>query len=313
MRIAQSAKDGDHLVIDNIALAGEPIATPSICIPVKLVKGIRAPMELALPGNTSVGRPTCVTDEGVVFISGDPGVLVFDSDGSELPSLTDPAVSAIGCCALAHDPLSKTLLLCLRQHGRGAPMIAVDLTTGRVRWESEPVLRSCYCLAALPHAGIVVGSSDGSKEIYAVDMSGSVVASHHCDESVFVATDATTNTVYVSSTEGYVDAFRWDTAARIFSPLGRIESLPHFNGYRPLTVVPPIPGGCVSHLVVGCLGNDTICVLSLPSLTFIGQTVSGYGNVDGLAADFAGTAIIIFAGGVANVRPWPLPGLPSLE
>jgi len=78
MRIAQSAKDGDHLVIDDIALAGEPIAIPSIRIPVKLVKGIRAPMELALPGNTSVGRPTCVTDEGVVFISGDPGVLVFD-------------------------------------------------------------------------------------------------------------------------------------------------------------------------------------------------------------------------------------------
>jgi len=54
-------------------------------------------------------------------------------------------------------------------------MIAVDLTTGRVRWESEPVLRSCYCLAALPHAGIVISGSDGSREIYAVDMSGSVV------------------------------------------------------------------------------------------------------------------------------------------
>jgi len=310
--ISKTATEGDTIIVDCIGVAGDDAFLPRVCIPVKLFKELHAPMDLTLPLSMMGGHNACVTDEGLVLVTGDPGVLIFDARGAQQPSLNNAAISSIQTVALAYDTTSDVLFTCELDDRAGARILAVDMATGNVRWESDPVLNMCYCLATLPHAGIVVGGSDGSKEIHAVDMSGTLVSSHHCDESVFAASDSSTNTVYVSSTKGYVEAFVWDMVGRSF-----LSTWPHreysvFQRLSPSCSHAPIPGGHIAHLVVGCWGTDIICVLSLPSLVLIGRTVSGCGDLEGLAADAAGTAMIMFSGGSAHVRPWPLPGLPPL-
>lgn len=86
---------------------------------------------------------------------------------------------------------------------------------------------------------------------------------------------------------------------------------------RPLAVVPPGPGRRAAHLVVGLYGTPRVQVLRLPSLEPLCAPLQlGLGVlVVGLAADAAGTALLVADGASKTVLalPWPLPGMPPLD
>ena len=137
----------------------------------------------------------------------------------------------------------------------------------------------------------------------------------------FLAADDATGALYgtVSSGTGY-NAHAWEFTAdgagiRITSN-GRITAAgSRGDRFRPLAVVPPVPGKSVSHLVVGTEESSELLVLSLPGLTLVHtHTLAGM-QVTGLAADPWGESLAV-CDGVSeslHVLAWPLPGMPPLE
>jgi len=183
---------------------------------------------------------------GSYSLTGTPNVLVFDWQGARLPSLVNPITySSDGSYALTCDRSSDLIYVCDQSYSSRSPIFAVDMKTGHVRWETEPLLKTCYSLAVLPHAGIVVGCSDGTEQIYAVDMSGSVVSSHYCAESGICRQRQCDQYSVRVIDKGYVEAFRLGHGRALL-----LRARPHRRVYRfsttiALAVVPPYEAGDV--------------------------------------------------------------------
>ena len=81
--------------------------------------------------------------------------------------------------------------------------------------------------------------------------------------------------------------------------------------------MPAAPGRRTACLVVGLYGTPRVQVLRLPGLEPLCAPLPvGAGVlVVGLAADAAGTALLVADGASKTVLalPWPLPGMPPLD
>jgi hypothetical protein len=315
--IPASASDGDVVLIGAIAYTGRLALGPLCRIPVIRAVGLTAPLMLELPRSEDQGSTDCnavVSDSGVLYVGGvmdRTEVCIFSRDGTKHPSFTSPRISIHS--AVAVDSLQQLLFLCDRSHGNSTSIVAIDPHSFEEYWVSVELFYRCYCLCALPRSGVVVGSSDGSSELHVLRAAdGYYLATAACPESVFLAADDCTATVYVSSDIGHVDCYKWDADGVCLNSLGRLRQVPFVNEYRPLAIVPPSPGHLASHLVVAALNHSELYVLSLPGCEFVGHVDPGCGEVDAVAADASGTSIVVVSDGFAHVLPWPLTGLPPL-
>lgn len=112
--------------------------------------------------------------------------------------------------------------------------------------------------------------------------------------------------------------------AVILPPLVHVDA-PTGHGNPALALMPPAPGDSAWLLVVGDYSASHITVLALPggervfeaSGTLTREDHSdakavahwGWGPIRGLAADPAGTALIVAGHADVSAVPWPLPGM----
>jgi hypothetical protein len=135
-----------------------------------------------------------------------------------------------------------------------------------------------------------------------------------------IAADASSGVVFGSmwvSTDG-LQVRQWpvadDTGAAVLEAAGVVvaEAGISKGEYRPLTVVPPVPGKSVSHLVVGSSDDGELLVISLPERRLVHRHTLYRTRVFGLAADPWGRALVVCDVSKMRVLPWPLPGMPDL-
>ena len=139
--------------------------------------------------------------------------------------------------------------------------------------------------------------------------------------SAFLAADASSGTVFGSVIlPGGLQVRQWSLAAdavavgAVGGPGGVVvaDAGTKECPYRPLTVMPPVPGKLVSHLVVGSFHDPELLVIALPELRLVHRHELLGMRVSGLAADPWGRALVVGDANTMRVLPWPLLGMEEL-
>jgi hypothetical protein len=302
------------VAIDSVTLAGQAV-TGGFALPVRfrLASGMHAPLALKGAAIPSFCTPV-ISSEGTLYVprGSPPGVLAFSADGASLPPLPLVDVGLLGnSVSVAYVDESDTLLLG-GVNGSSSTLVAVDAASKLVRWVAK-LANSCFSIAVLPASGIVISSNPVTSELHVHRLSDGIhVARATAYDAMFVATDRTSKTVFVSTGNRpscRVSAFRWNGVA--LSAQGALEDVQKAVDHRPLAVMPPDPGRRSSYLVVATLGRPTLLVLSLPDRRLIHTHTLESIQVSGLAADPSGAALTVCdsASECVRVLLWPLPGM----
>ena len=308
---------GARNVIASIAVAGQAVWAPPLCIPA--CRSIAAPLLLSVCSTDYYTTP-CISPEGQIFVPGTGAdVLVFDYDGASQPGIPVASLGLSECThwsAYTND--TTPLLLLADRNAAKSCLVAIDLGTNALRWASTTGT-SCGCqgIAALPSLGAVVVSDNTSLIVHRLSDGTRIGSLTVPGMMAFLAADPAAGLLYGASSAAF-EAHAWSCVedgprVRITSN-GPIAAAGTSRGSRPLAVMPPAPGKRVSHLVVGESFSPELLVLSLPSLALV-HTHSLEGMcVLGLAADPWGGALVIrnYNSKSVHVLAWPLPGMPPL-
>jgi hypothetical protein len=315
--IPESAVRGAEVVVSSVIVAGQPV-TGGQALPARLrvIRGMHAPLSIkdAIRGSSTIA----ITQHGALYAPryASPDVVVIAADGTLLPSLS---LVTLGLSSLTRSAAfvdaTGTLLLA-DDHEDSSKLVAVDAASRAVRW-SAALGGSCFGIAVLPLQGVVILSDCGNSKLHVHRLSDGVrVASAEAAFPTYVAADPASGTVYASTgghTSCVVSAFRWDGAALVAE--GVVKAVGTADHWRPLTVMPPIPGRHTSYFIVGTRMTPNLRVLSLPDRRLVHtHTLEGM-VVTGLAADPSGTALAVCDHTTATIHvlPWPLPGMPLLQ
>jgi len=272
-------------------------------------------MSIVLPeGGSSDDLSLCVTELGTLYIAkggeerSSSSIRVVSSDGVDLG---DNLVIPMRCHTFCIDVAEGAMYMGSRlASDTGDPVTSLDATTGAVRWRSTALFHNCYCIAMMHRANIVVASACDNDVIELLRASDGVsVASARATRPHFVAADETNSLVFSATASTNVQVFRWTGAALEF-----VQDLdaPGHSGSRPLTVVPPAHGKTTAHLVVGSFNGEHLCVFSLPDLSLVFET-DVKDRMYMLAADAAGTSLVVCHEDELRVLVWPLLGMLPLQ
>ena len=213
--------------------------------------------------------------------------------------------------------------------GRSGRISLLEATTREIRWsvspdpDLEPML--LYLGAAiLAKPGVAVFTLEPRGE--ALDDQGILEVRSLSDGArlsrvrapgigLYMAADPVSSVVYVGDAVAPcgVRAFKWNDRVGSLELVGTIAAITPVDNCRPLAVMPPAPGSCTSHLVVGCIWSSHLVVLALPGHTVVRTFSVAPLKVTGLAADPTGTALVICgihldarSERIVQVVPWPL-------
>jgi hypothetical protein len=249
-----------------------------------------------------------VSAAGIVYVPKcGQDVLVFSSEGLALP----PIQVLDEVIALAFDDTSETLLL-TSASGSSSKVVALDNTTGVVRWKSAADTVN-HCLGAAVYLNHAIIAHRNALSIFRIS-DGSLLSSISCHNPKFISCDAVTGRIFVSLMDDGVNhrvgVFSWDADGCTLIPSGMVTCLPSAQTSRPLAVVPALGRCTPAHLVVGSGGSRTLHIVELNSLELVStkELPRGKGDVKGLAADPFGNALIVCSGEskAAEVFRWPL-------
>ena len=317
-----SAIRGTSLCLRAVSVAGLPFAE----VPLSFVlrHGIVTPLKLSVVSSLYYTTPV-ISREGRAYCPQGTGsvgdVLVFDADGSPLPSLS---VGSLGLltnirrAAYADGETPSLLLACLT--GALPRLVAVDPTTCAVRWtlDERRMDGQCNGIVALPSLGVVVVSDPVFLSAQRLSDGRHVGSVRAPQLNWFLAADDASGVVFGSTEEYRPIVHAWTCAtvgAEIrFTPAGPVVSAGARPNHRPLAVMPPAPGKKVSHLVVGNAWTSELLVISLPGLSLVHTHRLEGMEVTGLAADPWGGALAVCdrLSQSLHVLAWPLPGMPPL-
>jgi hypothetical protein len=276
------------------------------------VTGMLAP--LRLEGASGVLCTPVISGNGTLYAprEGCPDVVVFSADGTPLSPLPVASLELSELTSdAAFDEATSTLLLA-DSNKEVSKLVAFDIVSRAVRW-STGLGGNCFGIAVLPAQGLVVASVYSVNELRVHHLSdGALVCTAPADRPSFIAADATTVALYVSSAYK-VFSFRWNGGTLVSK--GVVEAAGDTGNWRLLAVMPSAPGQHTSYLVVGTCYSPTLLVLSLPDRRLVHtHTLEGM-KVAGLAADPSGTALAVcdYTSKAIHVLPWPLPGMPPLQ
>ena len=316
LALPASAACGDTVIVERIEIAGDPIRSDlPVRVPICNVIGLCAPLAISVIG----GRPYddmafALTETGTFFAarsvdSTSTRVHTFSPEGI---GLCEPITVALRFQALAVDSVGSALYTSLKNDattGSHSPVVALDPASGAIIWRSGTLLGNCYSVAAMSRAGVIVAGSCNDSTVHIMRASdGASLASANAKRPHFVAADEANSLVFSASAGSEVHVFRW-TGTTL--ELVQVLQAPGHSGSRALAVVPPSHGKGVAHLVVGSYNGVHLCVFSLPDLSLVFET-----DVEvmySLAADAAGTSIVLCHGDTLRVLAWPLPGMPLLH
>ena len=313
-------------------VAGYPIHKLTCCIGICL--GVIAPFVLE---NTSTRSPS-ISPEGRIYcpLGDDIDVLVFDADGSSLPSLPAASIGLVKYQSwTAFVPGGTASLLLTGYSGElsHSRLVALDPASNVVRWMSTPgAFYCCTGITALPSLGVVMMADCGSLVAFRLS-DGTRAARHYVGLGGVLAADPATGTLFgevahdllgdnVDDDDYVIRAWSCSADERGFhvASIGDVAAagVRHRNrANRPLTVVPAAPGKLVSYLVVRGDRKNTseLSVISLPGFALIHTHVLDGIDVSGLAADPWGSALAVSANAskAVHILSWPLPGMPPLE
>ena len=306
----------DTLVIEHAEIAGCPIGVDLPAhVPLCMAVGLSAPFSIALPeGGSSEDLSICVTELGTLYIAqGGVGRLsssirVVSSEGADVG---DTISIPMRCHTFCIDVTEGAIYMGSRfASDTGDPVASLDASTGAVRWRSTALFHNCYCIAMMPRAKLVVASACDDDCLQMLRASDGVsVASARATRPHFVAADEANSLVFSATASTNVQVYRWTGAALKF--VQDMEA-PGHSGSRPLAVVPPAHGKTTAHLVVGSFNGKHLCVFSLPDLSLVFETDVEH-RMYSLAADAAGTSLVVCLEDELDALVWPLPGMPLLR
>jgi hypothetical protein len=316
--IPSSTVAGSHVVINRVAVAGQPVRSAHWPVSISVNTSMHAPLRL-VGAQVNSGFVTPVIDSvGTLYLPAGGDIRMYSSDGTpHLPPLSSASVGlSIRTRASAYHEFSHTLLLADDSTFGSSRLVAVDMPSRGVRWSAE-LTSSADGIAILPGPlhGVVFVCSYTSSCVLACRLSDGVGVARvdllHC---AYLATDPLQATVFaskVAESGNPVVAFRWDGIT--LASDGHVDGAGQAVDYRPLTVMPPARGRSTSYLIVGHSTHPTLHVFSLPDRRLVHtHTLTGM-YIRGLAADPSGTALAVcdYASKAVHVIPWPLPGMPA--
>ena len=263
-----------------------------------------------------------------------------DGDGERRPALLLADVRGAGAVAL--EPAVAAAAVAAADDAAAVPQPPDAAWTVRWRYTTGSPDGTC-AVAVLPRLGVAAVSALPANAVHLVRVSdGTRVASIDVQQPTGLAVDAATSTLYVScrardSAQGtHLCAWRcrWRASAEEAAAAGDDE-----GGVAPpadvleLTMIPPaslqaaglgsdrpiaiVPAprrtwAAHAHLVVADeMSGCRLRVLALPAHRLVHEEALPAGaRIVGLAADAAGTALVVCDLGAQAVRvlPWPLPG-----
>lgn len=250
-------------------------------------------------------------------------IVVFDGNGSRFLNidcrwLELPALTFVVYSPEQHGLPPRVLI------GNALEIVAVNPSATQVCWRRT--IRHCDIMP-LPLHGVVMVSSDIGVSVLGL-ADGAELGSCSTDRAFsYGCADSESNLVFASlDEEPYsVHAWSWEPSASgpgaaaatggTLVSLGPLIAAGEAGSRRPLAVMPPAPGTCFSHLIVGESEASEVRVLSLPGFTLVHTHMLEGMRVGSLLADPCGTALAVFdyASESTHLLAWPLPGMPQLE
>jgi len=272
-------------------------------------------------------RSLCITGTGQLFVPqyDSPDVLVFDSDGSSLPSMP---VEGLGLtrktpwAAYANGDSPALLLADYSNEDDSSMLVAVDATTRAVRWATaRGWIYRCGGVAVLPDVDIVavVSAFDGALVAHRLSDGARVARLEVPLLCSHLASDPATGAIYGNVRQLHVDIYNVVCfSCTLEFGLRRVGDVPAAGDKSwpgPLCVAPPSSGKTVSHLIVTTSEASTLLVLSLPDLVLVHTHALGEIKVCALSSDPWGAALAVSDSetNTIHVLSWPLPGMAALE
>jgi hypothetical protein len=290
-------------------------------------RGIVAPQALTwdgYPTEFNTLTTPAVTQEGTLYLAlhASKSVFSFAFNGQRLPNLLceDIGISQYASVAAFHDD-TGTLFIADWINAPYTRLIAIDVATGRQRWESrEGALNRCRGVAVLGGPGVVAASSHEGYTIQLFSIAdGSIVGAHEFDRSSFgrvecLASDPGSVRLF-ASVGGKVMQLEWTGSKLVRRCLIDAVNITTSND-RPMAVVPSRSRSSPAHLVVATEGKPELIVLSLPDCAVVRKHTLQSRRIKGLTADPSGASLIVcFNQGVSEIAgpragvlvlPWPL-------
>jgi hypothetical protein len=339
-----TAAMGSFIVVHRLCIDGVPLAGPPW---VARVTRLMAPLTLA-PAADSRWYNARVTPDGMVWalgasdraVSRDKHLGAFASDGKRLQDKTldldglsqDTAITK----GLAYDAGTGTLIIAARSTGAGAEasVLGIAAASMDVLWQSaRDTTLDPMGIALLPAQRVFLLCNYACDRLQVRRVGdGALVADARCRCPGYADALAATGTAFVSccsmdDSDFSVAVWHWSAPRSELwcepTPLlcaGRTEMS------RPLAVMPSAAAVAAAAAAGPSAGGDgrgavlisatdargEVRISSLVSRTLLHvHTFRGL-DIDGLAADPSGTALVVVAGGQLHVFSWPLPGMPPL-
>lgn len=332
------APDGARVVVGSVSIFGQAIRGEQ---EITVKRGIPALVELVCT-LTRRASSVSVSSTGEVFVAMSPSrcVVQLSHSGTEWSSREAPIPrdfnSVVTVCSVRRIGVGSTLLV-----GGGASIddVAGSCVAAYVgpgldfSWSTRAYFRvGLDGIAALPQSGVFFAPSSASETLCAFRIRDGALVNEVAARGIGggVAVDVPSQTVFVSTPGPVIQSFRWVEDKLV--PGGDTTAVGALGGgdrvSRHIAVVPAAVGRRLSHLVVatssgGGTGHSELCVLALPALTVVHTHRLEGVEVDGLAADPWGGALVVCTsasvpggrrgGGRVIVLAWPLVGMRQLE
>ena len=325
LSLPHAAACGDNVIIESIELAGHPISAHLPArVPVVDCVGLSAPLRISPPGAHALydDFSFCLSESGTFYIARGAGrssstLHLLSPDGIEL---REPIVVPIRCDSIAVDSTNDALYVGLKDDSAwGGPVVAIDGASGSIRWRSATRVMTCWSIAVMSRAGLVIAASSHCGKLHVLRASdGESLASVKANQPLFVAVDEASSFVFSATTSLAVQVFQWTGATlEIVQTIRQTDRTVvgcfHMSTHV-LAVVPPVRGKSTAHLVVGSFNGHHVTVFSLPSLSFVFETDVPC-TIYGATADATGTSLVLKVSvkGELEAIAWPLPGMPPLH
>jgi hypothetical protein len=322
---------GDEVRVCSVAYAGTPISSPLALPASAWVVSIVTPLTLPTPFLSYIGETPAITSDGTVFVpqstGGSTRFCIFACDGTEVHNAWEPEALPLGyrpaTSAIAVCEATGSLVLASRSMRR---IVCLDLKSHVTRWSVDGSSEDAEFLgvAVLQAHGVVVAGAYNKCDLRCysiVDGAYLCTVSTGTEQPVIVAAGGLQHpeAVFVSTERASVLQLRWNAGLARLEPgreVAAARETRHRN-YRLLTVMPPVPGKSVSHLLVGTWGTPELLVISLPDCTLV-HTHEMLGiSTTGIAADPSGMLLVVCTttgdASATKVLAWPLEGMPPLH
>ena len=217
-------------------------------------------------------------------------------------------------CATCFDDSSNTLFVA----DTSGIVVAVDGSTGALRWSSQQHRDRCYGLSVAHGQRVLIAVSYSKAIVSLLRLSDGAGVFHHRAAS---ASSRLSSVQFDSATSMIYAADETNSLLRLDLRNSRVldatfdHRVPYHVSFDVVVLVPPPRRSRATFLLLAKYNADFAVVVSLPSLDIVHEHRFRGMHVVGLTADPRGTAIVVCDGasGAAHVFPWPLPGMPTLE